>query len=596
MTKSVDFLENISPTPAAYRAAARLVETGAAPDLKRLRVAVAASFTAEPLGNYLAVEAARRGFRLQLSFTPYSQFELECASPDSALFAGHPDIVVIATRLEDLVPALWRDYEATPDDARRKLVEEACGRVEQMIAGVRRHSAASVAAFNFTEPVRASWGVTQSPAALVAHANALLDAFCGAQPGVFVFDFARFVLDAGLRGLSDRRLDYISRMPFGTSAQIELARRLARWIRALAVPAAKCLVLDLDNTLWGGILGEVGPGGIGLGHDYPGSVFRDFQFAVRGLRHRGILLAIASKNNEAEVQEVFATHPDMVLRWEDFAAAEIHWRDKAASLRVIAGKLRIGLDALVFYDDNPVEREWVRSQLPEVHVIEVPDDLLLRVPALDDCELFDQVTVSAEDRLRASLYEQDRRREQVARESASLADFLSRLEIRATTGTVDEATLPRVVQLINKTNQFNLTGRRSSEAVLQAQLNAGAIGCWIRTADRFGDYGLVGAAIAVPETQRDWRIDNFVVSCRILGRQVEKALLAALARRVAEHGAQRLIGDYIPTSKNSPARDFYSNCGLQPDGGRWLWDFTQGCPASPAHLALNAPAEVAAVE
>jgi len=158
----------------------------------------------------------------------------------------------------------------------------------------------------------------------------------------------------------------------GVPAQIAIAKGLARLIRAIHVPPAKCLAVDLDDTLWGGILGEVGRGGIALGQDYPGRVYRDFQSALRALRQRGILLAIASKNNEVEVREVFAHHLDMVLRWEDFAATQIHWGDKAGSLRAIAEQLRIGLDALAFYDDSPVEREWVRSELPEVNVIEVP--------------------------------------------------------------------------------------------------------------------------------------------------------------------------------------------------------------------------------
>ena len=382
LSNSLDFLEGLSPAPSAYHAAVRRLRSEAVPHLRPLRVAIAASFRAEPLANYLIVEGARRGFLLDPWFTPYGQFELQCSTPESALFAGRPDIVVIATRMEDLAPTLWRDYEALSETGRDERAAQACARVERLVAGVRRSSDASVVVFNFSEPLQGGWGIRRSPARVVEYANTLLDGIAGQHPGVVVFDFARLALEVGLRQLFDVRLDYVSRMPFGPAAQIAIARGLARLIRALHVPPVKCLVLDLDNTLWGGVLGEAGPGGIALGEDYPGSVYRDFQWAIRELRNRGILLAMASKNNDIEVRQVFAQHPDMVLRWEDFAATQIHWEDKASSLRAIAGQLRIGLDSLVFYDDSPVERAWVRSELPEVTVIEVPADPLQRVAEL----------------------------------------------------------------------------------------------------------------------------------------------------------------------------------------------------------------------
>jgi FkbH-like protein len=583
LSNSLEFLEDLSPSPSSYHAAVRRLRSAAASHLRPLRVAFAASFRADPLANYLVVEGARRGFHLDPWFAPYGQFELQCSAPESPLFAERPDVVVIATRMEDLAPDLWRDYEALSVTERQQRAAQAYARIECMVAGVRRSSAASVVIFNFSEPLRAAWGIRRSPAPVVEYANSLLDRVAGEHPGVVVFDFARLALATGLHQLFDARLDYVSRLPFGPAAQVAIARGLARLIRALHVPPAKCLVLDLDNTLWGGILGEAGPGGIALGEDYPGRVYRDFQWAVRTLRQRGILLAIASKNNDTEVHQVFSQHPDMVLRWEDFAATQIHWEDKASSLRAIAGQLRIGLDSLAFYDDNPVERAWVRSELPEVTVIEVPDDPLLRVSALDACEAFDQVAVLEEDRRRAALYETDRQRERVRSESTNLGDFLSTLQIRVTVGAVDGDSLPRVTQLIHKTNQFNLTGRRYTEAELQAQMEGGAIACWLRASDRFGDYGLVGAAFALPEGPQNWRIDNFVVSCRILGRQVETALLAAIAQRASASGGERLIGEYVPTARNAPARDFYAGHSFQADGDRWIWDLARAI-VLPGHL------------
>jgi FkbH-like protein len=584
LSNSLDFLDGLSPTPSAYYAAVRRLRDEAASHLRPLRIGIAASFRADPLANYLIVEGARRGFQFAPWFTPYGQFELQCSTSESALFAERPDVVIIATRLEDLAPSLWRDYEALSAAEAQELAGGACARVERLITEVRRSSPASIVVFNFSEPLHGGWGIRRSPARIVEYANTRIERIAAETPGVVVYDFARLALEIGLTQLFDPRLDYVSRMPFGPAAQIAIAQGLARVVRALHVPPAKCLVVDLDNTLWGGVLGEVGLGGIALGNDYPGRVYRDFQAAVRAFRHRGTLLAIASKNNDIEAREVFEQHPDMVLRWEDFAAVQIHWKDKASSLRAIAEQLHIGLDALVFYDDSPVERAWVRNELPEVAVIEVPDDLLLRVAALEACEAFDQVAVSAEDRQRAALYEIDQKRELARSESASVGDFLSTLQIRVSVGLVDGDTLPRVAQLIQKTNQFNLTGRRYTEAELQAQLAAGAIGYWIRASDRFGDYGLVGAAFALEDGPGIWRIDSFVMSCRILGRQVEMALLAAIARQVFDSGAVRLIGDFVASAKNAPARDFYLVQGFEYEDGKWIRDFARGLISLPCHL------------
>jgi len=486
------------------------------PELRPLRVAIATSWRGDPIGNYLIVEAARRGFLLDLWFAPYGQWEIQCFTPGSDLYAQKPDVVILAA-----------------DDPQR------------VIAAAHQIRGCPVIVFNSLD--------APHPA------------------GVIVFDFARILLEHGLRHAYDRRLDYVSRTPFTTEFQIAIAGGLARLIRAIYTPPAKCLVVDLDETLWGGILGEAGIGGIALGHDYPGRVYRDFQQALRNLRDRGILLAIASKNNEADIREVFANHPDMLLRWDDFAATQIHWGDKATSLRRIADDLRIGLDSIVFYDDNPIEREWVRAELPEVTVLDVPGDPMERLEALEAWEAFDQVALSDEDGARATLYTHDRRREEVRRQSESLEEFLATLDIRTITGIVDDTTLPRVAQLFQRTNQFNLTGRRYTEAELQRLIDAGAIACWLRASDRFGDYGLVGAAIAAAEDPCTWRVDNLVMSCRILGRNVEQTLIADLEQRVTARGARCLIGEYIPTPKNVPARDFYSAAGFRSENGRWIW-------------------------
>jgi FkbH-like protein len=323
-------------------------------------------------------------------------------------------------------------------------------------------------------------------------------------------------------------------------------------------------------------------------------VYKAFQRAIAGYRDRGVLLAIASKNNEADVVEVFGSHPDLVLRLDDFAARQIHWNDKASSLRAIAAELNIGLDALALFDDSPVERAWVREQLPEVTVIDVPTDPTRYTAALDDSGAFDHLVITSEDRSRARLYQDDARRRDLERTAASPEDFLRTLGMRVTIGPVDAQTRTRVVQLLGKTNQFNVTTRRHSEAELEALLgSAGAVGLWMRVADRYGDNGLVGVAIAVPAEPAapdTYRLDSFVMSCRVLGRQVEHALLDAVCRRARAAGAHTLLGEFLPTRKNAVASRFFADTGFSPVEDRadwWTLDLRQD-RAAPALFEIEA--------
>lgn len=341
------------------------------------------------------------------------------------------------------------------------------------------------------------------------------------------------------------------------------ARRLHAWFST----PSKCLVLDMDNTLWGGVLGEAGIDGIALGPDYPGNVFVDFQKRILALRDTGILLAAASKNNAADVEDVLTNHPSCLLKREHFSAFEVHWEDKATSLRRIATSLNIGLDSLVFFDDNPAERAWVKEQLPEVTVLDVSTNILSYSSTLADCGCFDLTSLTTEDLSRSQLYAEDLQRRELQTHTGSLEDFLRGLDMTLTFGQADEQTLPRIVQLLGKTNQFNLTTRRHNAADLKAMLHAGGIILWAKLRDRFGDNGLIAVGIVLPEDAATWRLDSFLMSCRVIGRGVETALLAALVQSAKNRGAQSLIGEFIATQKNQVIADFLPNNGFTMESG-----------------------------
>jgi FkbH-like protein len=351
-------------------------------------------------------------------------------------------------------------------------------------------------------------------------------------------------------------------------------------------------VLDLDNTLWGGVVGDDGPGGLQLGDDYPGNTYKWFQRAVLGLRDRGILLAVCSTNDAEVVHDVLDSHPEMILRRGDFAAERVNWRPKSENLREIAEELNIGVDSLVLFDDNPVERAEVRSRLPEVRVVDVPSDPALYVLALGDVVEFDMPTVTPEDRSRTESYRAERERRQSETSATSLEEFLASLDMSAEIGPLNPGTLQRVAQLVAKTNQYNLTTRRHSEAELDgmARTDGGGV-YWVRLKDRYGDMGLIGVGILLP-AGADALVDSLVLSCRAANRGIEQALLAFLARTARALGYTGLVAEYLATARNHVVADLYPRLGFEPlavkpDAARYRLDLATGSIEFPPYLTVR---------
>lgn len=574
---SAELIANLSPTPAAYLKAARALEGMAEHALRPVRVAVLSTFTAEFLRPYLTVAGASRGLRIQSWFAPWGQIEQQVLDPSSELYAQQPHVIFALARIEELLPSVAGRFLAATEAEQNEAIEEVRLRFDALLQSARAHTNCPVFFSNFLPPQRpaaglADVGLEHSESAWVGRCNAVLGEVCRAHSDAFVFDLARVAVDHGLRCWTDPKLFHLARVPMSTTAQIATAHGLARAVRAALTPAAKVLVLDLDNTLWGGILGEAGVGGIALGDEYPGNVFKAFHHYLLTLKDRGVLLAVATKNNPADVQELWDTHPDCLLRPDDFAAIRVNWQEKSTNLREIAAELNVGVDSLVFFDDSPFERAEVKRHLPAVTVLEVPESPLGYVDAIEESGVFDRLALSREDRLRASYYQQQAARAAVQGTSSSPEEFLHSLAMVATIGAIGPETLPRVAQLLAKTNQFNLTTRRHTAAEISAILDAGGVGLWLRLQDRFGDTGLVGVALALPETSERWRIDTFLLSCRVIGRSAETLLLAELASRVADRGAKKLMGEYLPTAKNGLVAEFYARHGFVDEGsGRWLY-------------------------
>lgn len=563
---------NRFPKAADYFKRARDLEAGAAaPDQRDVTsVAVLSSFTADFLRPYLIVEAAELGLSVRPWFGPFGAFEQQVLDDRAPLWAQLPEVVWIAMRIEDVDPQLVHDLpEIGPERAAERL-GHLRQRVVQLAEAIRARSTANILVSNFACPRPLDLFDASDPdglSHLCAAENRELARALTRITGAHVFDWNGVIGGWGTARATDAKLWYLARTPIAADLQPVVARNLARCLRALLHPAAKCIVVDLDNTLWGGVLGDDGAEGLQLGDLHPGRAFRDLQYALRELRRRGFLLAIASKNDAALVGDTLASHPEMVLRPGDFAAIVANWEPKPTNLRQIAATLNIGLDALVFIDDNPVERAHVRAELPMVHVVEWPTDPLKFASALADVAVLDRPRLLADDRARAARVAHDQKRLALEHGAASVDEFLSGLQMVATIGAGDEIELPRIHQLIHKTNQFNLTTRRHPiEEIAQLSRSPAAAVRWLRLRDRFGDLGLVCVGIVRPSDDGTWEIDTFLMSCRVMGRGVEQAFLHDLVRAAIEAGARRIRGVYRPTPKNHIVADFYRQYGFAEIG------------------------------
>ena len=335
--------------------------------------------------------------------------------------------------------------------------------------------------------------------------------------------------------------------------------------RGLALKRKKCLVLDLDNTLWGGVLGEDGVDGIKLGGDYPGKAFSYWQRALVQLAHNGVILAVCSKNNESDVQEAWDCNPFMELKREHFSALRINWTDKVTNIRDIADELNIGLDSIVFIDDSPSERELVKQMLPQVTVPDFPEkpyQLMLFFKQLVE-RYFRIYAVTVEDRNKTQQYQANAMRKAQQARFADMDSYLRSLAMEIDIIPADDYNLPRIAQMTQKTNQFNLTTRRYTEAEVRQRLNDGWRVYCMSVRDRFGDSGVTGAIFLEPIDWDTMGIDSLLLSCRVLGKGIEEAFMGSILNLLHDEGVQKVVADYIPTAKNGQTADFYDRMGME---------------------------------
>ena len=563
------------------------------------RLAILRSFTVEPMVPLLRAAAFNAGIDLALHLSDFNAYAQEILDPQSALYAFSSDAVILALQTRDVAPDLWHDFSALTADQVQAAIARVTAEFRNWVRTLRNHSEAHLVIHNLEQPTIPNRGVLDARSAdgqnaAIQQINRQVQEIASGHAGVYVLDYDSLVARYGRAYWHDERKWLTVRLPIAVQNLNHLVNEWLRFLCPLTGKLAKVLVVDLDNTLWGGVIGEDGMANIHLGDEYPGAAFQELQRALLDLHHRGILLAICSKNNRDDAMEALQNHPGMLLKTAHFAAMRINWSDKAHNLREIAGELNIGVDSLAFLDDNSFERQEVTRQLPEVCVIDLPRDPMDFARAVRECPLFERLSLSAEDQQRGTYYRSQREREQLEQSASSREDFYRSLLQEAEIAPLTNSSLARIAQLTNKTNQFNLTTRRYTEQQISQMASSPGWHCFsIRLYDRFGDNGLVGVAIT-HQQGTTCEIDTLLLSCRVIGRTVESAFLAFLATHARKLGSDHLHGWFVPTKKNAPARDFYSHHGfqvLQQDGDRTLWglDIAKNPVPCPEWVKLRIP-------
>ena len=540
------------------------------PDAPYVKVALLGDTATQVLSKAIVGYGRTCGINIELQEADYNQLDLQILNPASELYSSEPEFIVIFKSSQKLLKKYYKsDYEGKANFA-----DTTISTLNQYIGTINQQINTKIILFNFTElpdmvfnnygnKVPHSW-IYQS-----RKLNYQLMELASNTDNVFIADIAAIQNRYGRVESFDPQI-YI-RTDIITSLKIlpDVARSVMDIIQSARGKFKKCLILDLDNTTWGGIIGDDGIEHIQVGSLGLGKAFTELQSWAKNLKERGIILAICSKNEDKTAREPFEKHPDMVLRLDDIAVFVANWENKADNIRYIQSILNIGYDSMVFLDDNPFERNLVRQELPEVTVPELPKDPAEYVPYLQQFNLFETTSYSSLDKDRTGQYQREAKRVGLQKNFGSISEFLENLKMEAIAKSFDKFHVPRIAQLTQRSNQFNLRTIRYSEKEIKDIINSDQhSSLYVSLKDKFGDYGLISLVILNKEKEGLF-IDTWIMSCRVLKRDVESFVLNEMVRIAKEEGVSYLIGERLPTKKNIIVKDHYKNLGFEERANKW---------------------------
>jgi FkbH-like protein len=557
----------------------------------KLKVAILSSFTLNGLNETLHVKCSELGIRYQSYVADYNQYNQELLNPKSDYYRFSPDITFLIIDIRSFLGDYFYNPYTISDDDRKSLAKEKIAELENLIKNFQNHSKSKLVISNFNIPSYSSNGILELKSKfgfheMIEEINSSLQNISKNNNSIFIYNFIRFVSKFGEKNIFDYRQFYLGDIQIALNFIPLFADELMSYLKPMCGVNKKCIVLDLDNTLWGGIIGEDEFDGIELGHTPNGKAFVEFQKTLLSLWNQGVILAINSKNNFDDAMKVIKEHPNQILREKNFASIQINWNDKAENLKQIADEINIGLNSIVFFDDDKLNQERIKKEFPEVLTPELPNDPSQFVPILEDLNDFNVFQRTIEDKKRGEMYSQQRERKDLERNISNIDDFLKELDIKVKLKKSNEFLIPRISQLTLKTNQFNLTTRRYHEEEIRTFSNdiTFSVGC-AQVLDKFGDNGITGVYI-IKKSEKFWLIDTFLLSCRILGRGVENAILSQILIDAKTNGIEEIRAEFIPTQKNKPAEDFLFNYGFKKQDKFWVYKLNNDIK-SPNHLKVE---------
>ena len=586
-------LERDTSTTAATFVHSQVEEASKRLGLPVSRLAMLTSFTASPFSPHLTIQRFLAGEQLEVGYWPYNQWYMALAQA-SELVEFDPDTILLLLHLEDVAPLLAHRHLAE----RERLEEERTALLAGLDGALSSFRGKSSKPIVLSTFIAARRGIERhfdrivepSLTASIERLNNDLADLVLRHSNISLFDYAAMVTDHGRLNWFDPVKSHLNKSSVASRAWPVLAEEVSRFLTALHGTRRKVVAVDLDDTLWGGIVGEDGVDGIEVSGDYPGNAYESFQSFLSNLRASGVLLSMISKNNVADAKDAFESHPKMPLGWDDFSSRQVNWEDKVANLRAAAAEINVGVDSFVFADDNPMECELVRTYLPEVATVHLSGPPSLFPEKILAAGGLDAIRLTDEDFVRAHSYLAESNRQTAQATTTDMQDFLAGLQLCLALSVPIDADVARVVQLFAKTNQFNLTTKRyTHDQVLDLLSDDEIEVVAARLSDRFGDYGLIGVAVLRHDASVT-EVDSLLMSCRVLGRKVEDGLLAYLEERARIRGSTLLKARYLPTSKNGLVSDLYPRFGfVSGDQDEFfVRDLTMETPLPyPSHLQIE---------
>ena len=558
---------------------------------KTVKIAILASFTLNGLDECLKVKCTESSITYKSYVAPYNQYNQELLEKSSNFYKFDPDLTFLFIDIRSFFGEnFYFPYNISTDE-RKSFVKNKINEIQNLIQQFNINTNSKLIVTNFNIPSYSPNGIIETKTdysfhEMIEEINNALRNISKQNNSVYVYDFNNFISKFGEKNIFDYRQFYLGDIQIAFNFIPYLANALMGYIKPFSSKNKKCIVLDLDNTLWGGIVGEDGFDGIELGHTSNGKAFVDFQKYLLSLWHQGIILAINSKNNYDDAMKVIREHPNMILDEKKFASIQINWNDKAQNLKQIADEINIGTNSMVFFDDDKINQERIKQEFPEVLTIELPKDPSQYSSILKELNDFNVLQRTDEDTKRGEMYAQQRERNELKQSISNLDDFLKQLNIQVKIKKSNEFLIPRISQLTLKTNQFNLTTKRYHEEEIRELTNNTnfEVGC-AQVIDKFGDNGITGVYI-VDKNEKSWIIDTFLLSCRIMGRGIENAILSHILKDAKQNGVEEIRAEFIPTEKNKPSENFLSDFGFKKQENFWIYKLNNDIK-SPNHLKVE---------